>query len=116
MIDPHVAPTWAEFVAPIILATATLVGAIATAWHSLRNKIEGGLAAAEQRQVEIKVALDGRLTQLIDAMKEKGANDGKLASMEATAAEVQRGQLIQPQSSTPARSKSDVSTTDLSES
>ncbi len=111
MPDPHVAPTWAELVAPIILALATLVGAIAAAWANLRKKIEQSVVAAEVRQGEIKVSLDGRLTALIEALKEKGAVDVKLATMEghqaglaqATSAEVQ---ARSPLPSTPARSTS----------
>ncbi len=82
MPDPHVAPTWGELAAPIILAIATLVGALAAAWANLRKKIDLSVIAAEQRQSEIKISLDGRLTALIEALKEKGALDVKLATIE----------------------------------
>ncbi len=111
MLDPHVPPTWGELVAPIILAMATLVGALAAAWANLRKKIDNVTIAAENRQVEIKVALDGRLTELIESLKEKGALDVKVATMEghqagvaqATSAEVQARSLLP---STPAQSTS----------
>ncbi len=82
-MDLNAAPKWAELIAPITLAMAALIGAIVGAWASLRRKIEDGVTAAEMRQVDIKVALDGRLTELIEALKAKGALDVKLATMEA---------------------------------
>ncbi len=85
MPDPASVPKWAEFVAPIILATATLVGAIAAAWANLKRKIEDGVTAAEVRQVDIKIALDGRLTELIETLKAKGALDVEVARLIARA-------------------------------
>ncbi len=85
MLDPLPAPKWAEYIAPIILATATLVGAIAAAWANLHKKIEQGVEAAEARQTDIKIALDGRLTELIEALKAKGALDVEVARLNARA-------------------------------
>lgn len=69
-----------------IAAAPILLVALGTFINSIRNGVK-----SDQHSQEIKVAIDGRLTQLIEVLREKGVAEADLAAAKSLAAGIEIG-------------------------
>ncbi len=79
MIETVQPPLWIAYVAPILGATTLLIGAVAAAYKSLHDTIVTAKKENNAANTRIELALDGRLEQLIAALKQQGVLDIQIA-------------------------------------